>query len=454
MAQRASSLEVAGPPSPLTPPVSPDTEKAVPPSFLIPAIHAPMTARNAHEANRGSTPIELLFDLTIVIGVSVVAEQFAAELIRGSSIGVTVFKFLFTSMALWLAWLPFVWFCSGYYVDDALFRIGTLGQMAGLLVISNGIAVFFTDNLNSTEVIIGYVIARVFYIVFFRLRAALQNPSRRYSNLKHAGFTFVLQVLWLARLALPSGLHWTLGVGVVVGTLEFLAPLLAESGNGHETPFHPHHIADRYAELTVIIFGEGIASISSATRNALQGESLNLESIRVALAGLLILFSLWWMYFLVPFGALLHKRPQASFIWGYMHFFIHTPLILVAASLAMCAKISGDISSELTPDSPSLENLESEALLLAAIGISIYLQTLNFLTQYLSGFLLRNFFAKTITCAVVLLMAFFVPGAMTVGWALLCLCLPLACLLSFTMFQTGIFECDMKETNTSVVESE
>ncbi|KAJ3024720.1 UNVERIFIED_CONTAM: hypothetical protein HDU68_007857 [Siphonaria sp. JEL0065] len=426
-------------------------------TFDYPPVHTPMVARDRHEVHRAATPIELLFDLTIVVGINSIAVAFSSSLIEGADVARTVFSFITAVFSLWLSWLPYVWFASGYGTDDALFRIGTLGQMAGVLVIANGIpSIFNSKSLATkdfTEVVLGYVIARIFYIFLFRLRAAIQDPSHRKSNLKHAGFTFVLQCFWVGMLYLPQSFGWTVSGIVVLGSLEFLAPFLAEYGNvGEEmTPFHPHHIAERYSLFTIIIFGEGILAISIATKLALKGESLNSELIKIGLAGLIILFVLWWMYFLVPFGTLLHHQPKVSFVWGYTHFFIHAALVLVASSLGLSAELSGHfataassgahkkratISSESLIEEttqPTQSSLESKAVIFTAVGISLYLLVLYLLVSFLMGFRLSYFIMKVFVGLTCLLVAIFLPGHASVGDTLLVICLPLLVQLGYTI---------------------
>ncbi|ORY37181.1 hypothetical protein BCR33DRAFT_721548 [Rhizoclosmatium globosum] len=402
--------------------------------FDYPAIHSPMVARDRHEENRNTTAIELLFDLTIVVGVSNISSNFAASLVRGDDVGNLSFSFLVGVLALWLSWLPYVWFCSGFHTDDALFRIGTLGQMAGVLVIVNGMTGVFTGQ-DYSETVIGFIIARVFYI-------GVQDPPREF-ELEIAGFTFLLQCI---------GMGWAVASAVVVGSLEFLAPVVAvlETTMRH-LPSSPHFRSIR--RLDCYYFGEGILSISNATKLALNGGSLNMESIKVGLAGLIILFVLWWMYFLVPYGALLHHNPKASWIFGYLHFFSHAALILVSSALGMAAEITGlhaetshsTDSTETTQASestgPSLSLLEFQALICTAIGMSIYLMNQNLMNTILVGFIPRHLAVKGVVSLTTLLIAAFGSRVMSVGDALLVMCAPLIILLIFTMIEGGkLFE--------------
>ncbi|WP_455902094.1 low temperature requirement protein A [Rhodococcus gordoniae] len=49
--------------------------------------------------------------------------------------------------------------------------------------------------------------------------------------------------------------------------LEMAVPLYAE--RAHPTPWHPHHIAERYGLLTLIVLGETIAAATVAVKSGI-----------------------------------------------------------------------------------------------------------------------------------------------------------------------------------------
>ncbi|KAJ3378494.1 hypothetical protein HDU80_002837, partial [Chytriomyces hyalinus] len=249
---------------------------------ILDAVHTPMVARDPAEAHRASTPLELLFDLTMVVAVATVSAEFDHYIIEGGSVGPAVVRFCFSFMSIWIAWLGFVWFGTGYDVDDALFRLGTLGQMVGVLVIANGIPTSF-KKFDYAQLTYGFVIMRVFYIFLFRLRAAYQHRATRAKNLKYAGLTFLLQLGWVGRLYLPQTDAWIVTTFTLLGVCELIVPFVAENGSSTNAPFHPHHVAERYGLFTIIVLGEVILSVSNATRLALDGNVLNGETIKIGL---------------------------------------------------------------------------------------------------------------------------------------------------------------------------
>ncbi|MDQ0387262.1 low temperature requirement protein LtrA [Streptomyces sp. DSM 42143] len=80
-----------------------------------------------------------------------VAENHAGE-------GILDYAMVF--FAIWWAWMNFTWFASAYDNDDVPYRIVTLVQIAGVLVLAAGVSRAFEDH-DWTAVVIGYVIMRV-----------------------------------------------------------------------------------------------------------------------------------------------------------------------------------------------------------------------------------------------------------------------------------------------------
>lgn len=89
--------------------------------------------------------------------------------------------------------------------------------------------------------------------------------------------------------------------------------------------WHPAHIAERYGLLTIIVLGEGVVGVSNTIQYFLTNSSSAASSIMFLGSSLVALvFSLWWLYFIVPFDTILNKerRRHDLFLFGYGHFFI------------------------------------------------------------------------------------------------------------------------------------
>src|SRR5580765_9079182 len=141
-----------------------------------------MAGRDPHEAHRAATPLELLFDLTFATSFGLAASESASVLAGGHFIAALV-GFGFASFAICWAWINFSWFASAYDTDDWVFRLVTMVQMVGVLVLAIGLPRMFASiehgqRLDNSVMVLGYVIMRV-ALLFQWLRAAREDPARR-----------------------------------------------------------------------------------------------------------------------------------------------------------------------------------------------------------------------------------------------------------------------------------
>src|SRR5688572_7009412 len=138
-----------------------------------------MGGRDPHEAHRVATPLELLFDLTFVIAFGLAASQFA-HAIADAHIKTALIGFGFSAFAICWAWINFSWFASAYDTDDWVFRLVTMVQMIGVVILAIGLPRLFAsiergDFLDNSVMVFGYVIMRL-AMIFQWLRAAKQDP--------------------------------------------------------------------------------------------------------------------------------------------------------------------------------------------------------------------------------------------------------------------------------------
>src|SRR6478752_2597122 len=153
----------------------------------------PMTGRPVDEEHRVATPLELLFDLTFVVAVA----QVAAELAHGiadDQVGDSVLGFVMVFFAIWWAWMNFTWFASAYDADDVPYRLLTLLNIAGVLVLAAGVPAAFDGDF--TVVTIGYCVMRVALVVQW-LRAAAGDPEGRQVAHRYAIGVAVVQTGWI-----------------------------------------------------------------------------------------------------------------------------------------------------------------------------------------------------------------------------------------------------------------
>jgi low temperature requirement protein LtrA len=287
--------------------------------------YQPMRGRHPREPHRAATPLELLFDLCFVVAVSFAASNLHHALEEGH-IADGLLHYAIVFFGIWWAWVNFTWFASAYDTDDVPYRLATFVQIAGVLILAAGVPRAFNNN-DFTVTVLGYVVMRL-ALVFQWLRAAYSDPERRRTDLRYAIAVATLQVVWVALIALPGKGHVP-GFAVLVAC-ELLVPWWAESAS--PTSWHPHHIVERYGLFTLIVLGECILATTTAFQEAFDAGRRDAGFFSLALTGLIIVFSMWWLYFEQPRHDLYRSR-LAPFIWGYGHFLIFSSIAATGAGL-------------------------------------------------------------------------------------------------------------------------
>ncbi len=334
-----------------------------------------MSGRDPHEENRAATPLELLFDLTFVIAVGVAAAQLAHALAAGH-VGAGLISFGITTFGVCWAWINFSWFASAYDTDDWIYRLTTMLQMVGVIIFALGIPALFAsiehgEHVDNRVVVAGYIVMRI-AMVFQWLRAARQDPPHRRACLTYAVLVTVAQIGWCAALVVHTSLPTMLAIFVTLMCFEMFVPYLAERRRGG-TPWHAHHIAERYSLFAIIALGEGVVG-TVASLSAIVGEQgWSIDAALIVIAGVGLTFSMWWVYFVVPAAPILHAHRERSFWFGYGHMAIFGAIVATGAGLHVAAYyIEGDSKLDST-----------QTVLALAVPVALYLALIFALYSYM-----------------------------------------------------------------------
>ncbi|HEY1971931.1 MAG TPA: low temperature requirement protein A [Pseudonocardia sp.] len=284
-----------------------------------------MRAREPSEVHRAATPLELFFDLCFVVAVSLAAARLHHALVE-QHIGEGLLGYLMVFFAIWWAWMNFTWFASAYDTDDWIYRLTTLVQMAGALVLAAGVPAA-ADRRDFLVITIGYVIMRLAMVGQW-LRAATGDPARRATALRYAAGIAVVQIGWVLRL-LPSPAAGVIAF-VVLAMAEIGVPAWAERST--RTTWHPGHIAERYGCFTLIVLGEVVLGSTVALQQALAEGGHLAGLLTLAAAGIVIVFSMWWLYFDQSAEEMLAAQSIAL-RWGYGHYLVFASVAAVGAGL-------------------------------------------------------------------------------------------------------------------------
>ncbi|MFE4965625.1 low temperature requirement protein A [Streptomyces sp. NPDC056660] len=290
-----------------------------------------LTARGRDEAHRVASPLELFFDLCFVVAIAQAGGELVHAVAEGHP-GEGILNYAMVFFAIWWAWMNFTWFSSAYDNDDALYRVVTLIQIAGVLVLAAGVSRSFADH-DYMAVWLGYVIMRLAMAAQWLRAARSAEGAERTMALRYAGGVLLCLVGWLGLVLLPEPARaW---VFLVMAVVEMCVPLYAEKASA--TSWHPHHIAERYGLFTIIVLGETIAAATVAVKSALTEHDALGELLPIAAGGLLIVFSAWWIYFVVPIHGHLRSNRE-SFLWGYGHYLIFASAASIGAGLEVAVE--------------------------------------------------------------------------------------------------------------------
>ena len=289
-----------------------------------------MIPRDPAQPHRTASTLELFFDLVFVVAVSIASAQLHHALSHGDFLhGVTSYAMVF--FAVWWAWMNFTWFATSFDTDDWLYRVTTFVQMGGVLVVAAGIPAAF-EHGDFTIPVIGYIVMRVAMIAQW-LRASRSAGELRSSTRRYALGIAAVQVLWVLFLLIPSGTAQLVAF-VVCALIEVSVPVFAEYRR--QTPWHPHHITERYGLFTLIVLGESLLASANAIIDAREELDSFVPLISISVLTLVVTAALWWIYFWPP-----HHRAITTFgrslRYGYSHY------IVFAAAAAFSAGVEVEL---------------------------------------------------------------------------------------------------------------
>jgi low temperature requirement protein LtrA len=323
-----------------------------------------MKPRSPDEAHRAATPLELLFDLVFVVAIAQAAASLHHGIAEGHAMEALV-SFSIIFFGIWWAWMNFTWFASSYDNDDILYRVLVFVQMTGALIVASGVEPVFNE-LDFRIPVLGYIVMRVAGVVNW-LRAARSDPEHRPAALRYAAGIIAVQIAWVGLLLVPENLR--LPGFIFLAAVELLIPVWAELAS--PTPWHKHHIRERYGLFTIIVLGESILSTSMAIQTAIDEGAMDAGLVSVIIGGLLIVYSMWWLYFY-------HRDPDlmgsllTAFVWGYGHLIIFAATAAVGAGLAV-------VIDQLTHHS---ELSAAGAGMAVAIPVAVYVVSLWILQEH------------------------------------------------------------------------
>lgn len=279
-----------------------------------------MTHIPEHAEGRKATWFELFFDLVFVVAVAQLSASYAHHYDLG---GAALFALAF--LAMWWCWLGHTFHATRFDEDRPAQRLIGFAQIGATALIGYGVSA----PLGERAWAFGGGIA-----LFKLLLALAYLGERRWTGAAgliraYVALYVVQAVLWIAGAAMADSLRWACWA-LALG-LDIVSPWLVARHTAAVPP-HPEHLPERFGLFTIILLGEGMASVVHALDH---GPGLHAAAVVSAIVGAVLSFALWLVYFDRVKGqrerhigdAVTGRRMR---LWAYAH----VPLYMGIASLA------------------------------------------------------------------------------------------------------------------------
>ena len=271
--------------------------------------HPPKLRREeCEDGERTATWLELFFDLIFVVAIAQLAHNFSGDF---NFMGLAKLAVLF--VPVWWCWIGATFYDTRFDNDGLVDRLITLMQMA----IAASMAANLHHALDSSSVpfALSYIAFRAVLICQY-LHAGYHVPQARHlTNWYGVGFTISL-TFWLVSVFVPLPWRFVLwGIGLII---DFGTPLTAGQ-RVKKVPPNMAHTTERIGLFTIIVLGESIVAVVGGVSD----QEWTPMSIAIALLGLSIAFSFWWMYFDTVDESPLHGmktgKMKIALTWLYSH---------------------------------------------------------------------------------------------------------------------------------------
>ena len=312
------------------------------------------SARAPHlntDMHRKVSWLELFYDLVYVATVVQLGNKLSEDVSVEGFLG---FALLF--VPIWWVWIGMTFYANRFACDDLVHHVLVFAQ----IFIVSALAIHVFDGLGETSAgfALAYAAARAILVILY-LRAARYIEVARPLAIRYAMGFSIAALIWLISAFVPTPLRFVLwGIGLLV---DFWTPLSPGSLRlQKQLPPSPHHLPERMGLFTIIVFGESFIKVIGG----FSGHEIEFQRVIVALLGLVLVGSLWWVYF--------ENVAERSVNWGrgaQVWLYTHLPLQLGLVALAVGIYKLVTLHEEGLPDEYRLLICVTVALALVALCV-------------------------------------------------------------------------------------
>lgn len=282
--------------------------------------------------------LELFYDL-VYVATLIQIGNFLSDNLTLLGFG----QFMVMMFVVWWAWSGETLYQNRFVADDIWHRILVFVQIFGVAAIGLSVSKAFGELY--VQFTVGYVLVRSIMIIMYARSYRSHPQSQAFSIRYMIGFGGGVAI-WLAGLLIPGGFHWIAWlVAIAFETIFFGTPRMLEELSRWGADLH--HLVERFGIFTIIVLGEAFVKVLDDA----QGTALGLEQILFGVAGLIVLYALWWLYFSDTAGEIPNQLSNLKVLsWSYGHLFLATSLVAFGVGMkklfAETIKYPGDPVTE------------------------------------------------------------------------------------------------------------
>lgn len=271
------------------------------------------------------TWLELFYDLLFVAAVAT-ATHVLLHVEHGIIHPEYLFKFVLIFIPIWWAWVGQSMFINRFGQDFLHQRIFMILQMLFVLIMISSLSVDFDQYYFSF--LIGYVGLRALTSVqYFVVQTIEKDERKKIARFLGTRFAFGVFISFLSIFFDSWVRYVVLYAGIVI---DMILPIL-----GHKllikVPTNTAHLLERFALLTLILFGESVVS----TLAVLQPQTGDWNSILFSIISFVLIISMWWQYFENVEKKVNKSIQNSGQTILYGHLFILISLSMIAASIKL-----------------------------------------------------------------------------------------------------------------------
>jgi low temperature requirement protein LtrA len=271
------------------------------------------------------TWLELFYDLLFVAAVAT-ATHVLLHVEKGFIHPEYLLKFALIFIPIWWAWTGQTMFINRFGQDFLHQRIFMIFQMFFVLIMISSLSVDFDQYYFSF--LIGYIGLRALTSIQYLVVQNFEKGDRK-KVARFLGIRFGIGIfISFLSIFFDSWIRYAvLYAGIIV---DMILPII-----GHKylvkVPPNTAHLLERFALLTLILFGESVISILAVV----QPQKGEWDSILFSIMTFVLIISMWWQYFENVEKKVNKSIQRAGQTIVYGHLFILMSLSMIAASIKL-----------------------------------------------------------------------------------------------------------------------